>query len=110
MLGYGRYATATLPIGMRLLRDGCGDDRQGCWDEAFGRSSEFDSSSHPDSSSTTKTHRTGHVIMNHSVVTSNRLLRNGHCRRGDKGKVDAAASAGGTGTNCGHVFWRSRMP
>eukprot|EP00978_Attheya_sp_CCMP212_P037431 scaffold176121_cov31-Attheya_sp.AAC.1 len=45
MLGYGRYVTATFPIGMRLLHDGCGDDRRGCWDAAFGWSSEFDSSS-----------------------------------------------------------------
>eukprot|EP00978_Attheya_sp_CCMP212_P011251 scaffold27633_cov50-Attheya_sp.AAC.1 len=41
--------------------------------------------------------------MNHSVATSNRSLRDSHCCRGDKGKVDAAASAGGTGMNCGHV-------
>eukprot|EP00978_Attheya_sp_CCMP212_P001649 scaffold3380_cov50-Attheya_sp.AAC.6 len=45
MLGYGHYATVTLPIGMRLLLDGCGDNRQGCWDAAFSRSSDFDSSS-----------------------------------------------------------------
>eukprot|EP00978_Attheya_sp_CCMP212_P040840 scaffold226938_cov61-Attheya_sp.AAC.1 len=58
---------------------------------------------HPDSSFKTTTRWTGHVIINHSVVTSNQSLRDGHCCRGDKGKVDAAASAGGTGTNCGHV-------
>eukprot|EP00978_Attheya_sp_CCMP212_P036582 scaffold167202_cov49-Attheya_sp.AAC.1 len=59
---------------------------------------------HPDSSSTMTTHQTGHVIMNHYIVTSKRSLRDSHCYRGDKGKVDAAASAGGgTGMNCGHV-------
>eukprot|EP00978_Attheya_sp_CCMP212_P007975 scaffold18540_cov46-Attheya_sp.AAC.1 len=41
---------------------------------------------HPDSSSTTTTLRTGHVIMNHSIVASNQSLCDGHCCRGDKGK------------------------
>eukprot|EP00978_Attheya_sp_CCMP212_P043432 scaffold283404_cov38-Attheya_sp.AAC.2 len=81
LLGCGYYATAVATI----------DENVGMRPSARAVSSTHP---HPDSSSMTMTCHTGHVIMNHSVVMS--------CR-GDKCKVDAAASAGGTGTNCGHI-------